>query len=203
MTKHLPIQLAAIALLLLLGCRVDAQSEKESQAQNRTAVAILRVGKPASRIGSESRLEFYSPRKQMLCALDYSSEDGQHGFGVVKWAWTPDNQYFVFSVASSGGHQPWHTPTFFYSIGDQSVRSLDSYVQAAGISKGDFSLQAPNIVLTEAWQGGKTAPVKIQLDSLPRTDSTSENVLRCADGKTIKGDGDSPQRAQSTEKKGQ
>jgi hypothetical protein len=49
----------------------------------------------------------------MLCALDCSSEDSEHGFGIVKAAWTPDNKYFVFSLTSSGGHQSWHFPKHF------------------------------------------------------------------------------------------
>ena len=152
---------------------------------------ILPIGKLPGHDSSESRLEFYSPQDQMLCALDYSSEDSEHGFGVVKAAWTPDDNYFVFSLASSGGHQPWHTPTLFYGIRDHAVHSLDSYVKAAGISKGDFSLQAPDVVLTEALQDQHTAPVRVDLGSLLRVHNPSEHVLRCGNGAVLKPESDS------------
>jgi hypothetical protein len=186
MKRTLPAQLAASALVLTLPCCVRARSKKEYKTKDGSRVVILPIGKPSGHDDSEGRVEFYSPHSQMLCALDYSSDDGEHGFGVVKAAWTPDNNYFVFSLTSSGGHQPWHTPTLFFSVRDNSIHSLDSYVKAPGISKGEFTLQHPNIVLTEASQGQRSAPVRLRLDSLPRVDKQSEHVLRCTDGAVIK-----------------
>jgi hypothetical protein len=52
-----------------------------------------------------AELNFHSAEGAMLCVLDYSSEDGEHGFGLVKGQWTADSKYFVFSLRSSGGHQ--------------------------------------------------------------------------------------------------
>jgi len=109
MTTNRPAQLAAITLAFLLPCSAGAESKREYKAKKGTRAVILPVGKQSSGKDSESRIELYSPQNQMLCALDYSSDDGEHGFGVVKAAWTPDNNYFVFSLTSSGGHQPWHT----------------------------------------------------------------------------------------------
>jgi len=59
-------------------------------------------GKELGRSDDESRIEFRSAVDDFLCALDYSSEDSEHGFGVVKAGWTADSQYFVFSLTSSG-----------------------------------------------------------------------------------------------------
>ena len=183
MTRNLPACLLAIALILVVPCCVEAKDKKEFKAKDGNRVVILPVGKLSGHADAESRIEFYSPQNQMLCALDYSSDDSEHGFGIVKAAWTPDNKYFVFSLTSSGGHQPWHAPTLFYSLSDNSIHSLDSYVDAAGISRGDFTLQAPNVVLTEV-QREESSPVKFRLDSL--SSRRSRNVLRCAGGKTIK-----------------
>jgi hypothetical protein len=184
MKRYFPAQLAAIALVSLLPFCLRASSKKEYKAKNGSRVSVVPVGKPPEHPkDSESRIEFYSPQNEMLCALDYSSEDGEHGFGVVKAAWTPDNNYFVFSLTNSGGHQAWHAPTLFYNVRDNSIHSLDSYVDAAGISRGDFTLQAPNVVLTEV-QREESTPVKFRLDSL--SSRRSRKVLPCADGKTIK-----------------
>ena len=126
-------------------------------------VVVVPIGKATAHVGSESRIEFRSADNDLLCALDYSSEDGEHGLGVVKAEWTPDSRYFVFSLSSSGGHQPWHAPTEFYSRRDGTIRELDDYFQP-GISKADFQLIAPNTVRTEALEG---KPVSVKLDALP------------------------------------
>ena len=168
MTTNLPAQLAAIALVSVLPCCLRASNKKEYNAKDGTRVVILPVRK-WTRDGSyrsyESQVEFYSPRHEMLCALDYTSADGEHGFGIVKAAWTPDNNYFVFSLTSSGGHQAWHAPTMFYTRRENSIHSLDSYVDG-GISKGDFVLQSPNVVLTEVWRSEQPTPIKFRVDSL-------------------------------------
>jgi hypothetical protein len=150
-------------------------------------VAVSSVGKLHGHLDKESKFEFYSPENQKLCALDYSSEDGEHGFGVVKAEWTPDGRYFVFSISSSGGHQPWHTPTLFYSPKHEAILSLDSYVDASGISKAEFSLKAPNTLLTEAWnKNEKMVPVSVSLDNLTAGNRKLHRILRCVGGKTLR-----------------
>src|SRR5258708_3179950 len=90
------------------------------------------VSKEEGRSENESRIEFKFIDGRIACAIDYSSEDSEHGFGVVKAEWTPDSEYFVFSLTSSGGHQPWHAPTQFLSRKDGTVRTLDDYFVADG-----------------------------------------------------------------------
>jgi dipeptidyl aminopeptidase/acylaminoacyl peptidase len=151
-------------------------------------VVVVRVSKEAGRSEYESRIEFKSSDGKISCALDYSSEDSEHGFGVVKAEWTPDSQYFVFSLTSSGGHQPWHAPTQFLSRKDGTVRSLDDYFSSAGISKNDFRLIAPNTVKTEVWKG-KAVPVSVELDALPPLRSWRKSKpfsIDCAGGRVFK-----------------
>lgn len=182
--RHLPL---ALAVVLFATSTVSlARDGGEYKAKDGTRVVILPIRKwtrePAYK-SYESRLEFYSPRQELLCALDYSSEDHEHGFGVVKAAWTPDNNYFVFSLTSSGGHQAWHAPTLFYSVRDSEIHSLDSYTDAVGISKGDFKLKFPNIVLTEVEE---STPVKFRLDSLVNSNHKSRHPLQCTGGRVIR-----------------
>lgn len=171
--------------------RSDTKGPKEYKSKDGNRVVIFpirkRTAEPAF-MSHESRLEFYSPDNELLCALDYSSEDHEHGFGVVKATWTPDNDYFVFSLTSSGGHQAWHAPTLFYSARDHEIRSLDRYVAAAGIgiSKADFTLRPPNTVVTEIQgKGEEQIPVKFRLDSLPNSDHKSKHSMSCTEGKVI------------------
>lgn len=175
----------AFGFLFSMPLRQEAYGPKEYRSKDSGRVVISAVRNPSREAGHESKIEFYSAENQMLCTLDYSSEDGEHGFGVVKAAWTSDGKYFVFSLTSSGGHQAWHTPTLFYSVRDFEIHSLDSYVEASGISKGDFTLKSPNIVLTEVWRGEST-PATFRLDSLMSSKNKSQHPLRCKDGNVIR-----------------
>jgi dipeptidyl aminopeptidase/acylaminoacyl peptidase len=81
-----------------------------------------------------------------LCSKSYASEDGEHGFGVEKAAWTPDSKFFVYSMSSSGGHQSWRFPTDFIPITDCKIRNLDNYV--GPITDPGFILSAPDYLKT-------------------------------------------------------
>jgi hypothetical protein len=60
-----------------------------------------------------------------LCTQDYSSADGEHGLGVTEDRWTPDSRFFVYSTSPSGGHQPYHSPTDFFSRRTNRVRDIE------------------------------------------------------------------------------
>jgi hypothetical protein len=185
MDRRLLLNVVVVALLFGLCCCVWAMGKAEYKTKDGAGVVILPVGKPSGHDEHENRIEFYSAKNQMLCALDYSSGDGEHGFGVVKAAWTPDGNYFVFSLTSSGGHQSWRAPTLFFSRKDNAIFNLDNYAEGSGISKGDFVLKAPNIVLTEAWKG-ESVPAKFHLDKLSRNDHRPSNKMVCDDGKILR-----------------
>lgn len=83
---------------------------------------------------------------QILCSKNYGSEDGEHGYGIEKAAWTPNSMFFVYSMSSSGGHQAWHSPTDFIAISDFKIHRLDDYV--GPITNPKFILVAPDIIKT-------------------------------------------------------
>jgi hypothetical protein len=151
---------------------------------------VLPVGKEAGRTEYESRIEFNLRDGATLCILDYSSEDNEHGFGVVKAQWTPDSRYFVFSLTSSGGHQAWHTPTQFFNRDDRTIRTLDDYFAGSGISEAEFSLVEPHTVKTQPLKD-KAMPVSINLSVLPRLASWRKDkpfLVNCASGKVFRPD---------------
>ena len=162
-------------------------SKVEYKTKDGSRVIIVAAKKTNQEAGQENAVEFYSPQDQKLCSLDFSSEDGEHGFGVVKAAWTPDENYFVLSLTSSGGHQAWHAPTVFFRLRNKEIRSLDSFISAAGISQGNFTLHPPNIVLTEVWEG-QPVPTKFHLDSLVSGKRKSRAGLLCTSGKVFRVD---------------
>jgi hypothetical protein len=153
-------------------------------------VVIVPVSKEKGRSDYESRIEFRARHGKVDCALEYSSDDNEHGFGVVKAEWTPDSQYFVFSLTSSGGHQAWHAPTQFLSLKDGMVRTLDDYF-VAEITGAEFHIVAPNTVRTHIWEG-KPIPVSIKLEALPPLRSLRKSkpfAVQCVGGHVFKPDG--------------
>lgn len=176
-----------LAVFAVAPLRGKQNSRSEYKARDGSRAVILTAKKAVEGAGHESVVEFYSAQNQRLCSMDFSSSDGEHGFAVEKAAWTPDQKYFVFSMTSSGGHQSWHAPTLFYSVRHTEIDSLDSYIAAAGISKGEFALKSPNIVLTEIWKGA-SVPTRFSLDSLASGGRKSRQSLRCADGRAFRVD---------------
>lgn len=149
---------------------------------------MIPVGK-TGREQNESLIEFRGPEGKLLCGLNYSSNDGDHGFGVVKAAWTPDSRYFVFSLTSSGGHQGWHAPTQFYNSKTGAIRTLDDYLDGAGISQADFKLLPSDIVATAIWED-KDVPVSVRLDSVAKRRPTWARpfLVHCVSGRVLRVD---------------
>jgi len=150
-------------------------------------VVVVPVSKEPGRSEYESRIKFQSSDGKISCTLDYSSEDSEHGFGVVKAEWTPDSQYFVFSLTSSGGHQAWHAPTQFLSRKDGKVRTLDDYF-TVGISNADFRVVAPNTVKTEVWEGKSVSVNLAVLPPLRTWRKSKPFLINCAGGRVFKPD---------------
>jgi hypothetical protein len=59
----------------------------------------------------ESRVVIRTSNSDTLISKDYSSSRGANGYYVVNAKWSPDSQFFVYSMSSSGGHSPWSFPT--------------------------------------------------------------------------------------------
>jgi hypothetical protein len=105
-------------------------------------------------------VEIKSAAGKVLARTDYSSEDGEHGFGVTKAAWTPDSRFFVYSLESSGGHQAWHSPVRFFSRGTARTLSLDDKLGDA-VMNPQFKVDAPDKVTVELWFGKKELTVSL------------------------------------------
>src|SRR5262249_23644314 len=54
----------------------------------------------------ESRVVIRASNSDTLTSKDYSSPRGANGYYVVNAKWSPDSQFFVYSMSSSGGHSP-------------------------------------------------------------------------------------------------
>src|SRR5207248_11363542 len=138
---------------LLTGLCGGAQQQADSpQIQKFSSpdgkiVAFVRSRK-APEATSESRVELRSQNGRVLARRNYGSEDGEHGYGVTKAAWTPDSQFFVYSLESSGGHQSWHTPVQFFWRSENKIISLDDALEDA-VTNPQFLLSAPDCLTVE------------------------------------------------------
>ncbi len=92
----------------------------------------------------ESQLEIRLLTGEILIKKSYASEDGQHGEIVDQVEWTPDSQFLVYSMYSSGGHQPWHSPIDFYSRKQNAVINLEARV--ALIADPEFHVIGPGVI---------------------------------------------------------
>lgn len=105
----------------------------------------------------ESRIDIRSSSGALLRRKSFASRDHNHGEGVGHAEWTADGRFFVFNTGSSGGHQPWHVATYFYSVASNSFYSVDS---SFGPITSDFTLHGNTLVTTRM---GTTADEKLPL----------------------------------------
>lgn len=101
---------------------------------------IIPVGKT-----QESKVKIRTDDGVLLQETDYLSEDGEHGLRFVLAKWTPNSQFFIYSTESSGGHQPWFSPVYFYNRSDSKIYSF-AEVSGFTIADDEFTVTAPDII---------------------------------------------------------
>ncbi len=156
------------ALIFLLVATYASADEKGTYlSPDRTLNAfVIPVGK-AEVERRENRIEIRDSGSKILLTKSFASDDGEHGSIVSRAAWPPDSQFFVFSVYSSGGHQPWSSPTYFYCRSDRQLRLLDDYL--GPVTDPNFELSAPDIIRTsrlKAFGDLKSIAVEAKLSNL-------------------------------------
>jgi hypothetical protein len=155
--------LAAVGALCVVSPARAARSWKEFRSPDGKLIArVIDVNRV-----HESRVEIHGSKGELLLRQDYSSSDMEHGQAIIKAAWTPDGEFFVFSMENTGGHSPLARPTFFYSRKQNRIFDLDQTV--GYITESDFELQAPNWVVTKALgkpDGDESEPARVALSTL-------------------------------------
>ena len=139
--------LLAVSLLptFLPGQTKSPEPTRYESPDKRVIAIVAPVGKSKGFESYESRVELRSRSGKLLAQRDYSSKDGEHGYCVTNATWTPDSQFFVFSLENSGGHSPWHSPIEFYSRAKNKILSLDDALNELVMSP-QFSVGPPNRV---------------------------------------------------------
>jgi hypothetical protein len=164
--------------LLSAQTKSDA-SAREVGAANGARAIVIAAGKAGTQSHNESSIDIYTAKGDKVCSLDLSSDDAEQKYVVAKAAWTPDGNYFVYSLRNSGGHAPWHTPTLFVSTAPiRQVCLLDSYLDNPGITIAEFRLTAPDSVTTRVYGAKSDVTVSLSRITQPPVNGRSRCV-RC------------------------
>jgi hypothetical protein len=117
----------------------------------------------------ESRIEIHAKSGDTLLAGDYSSPRGMNGYYVYSAKWSPDSEFFVFSLTSSGGHQPWSFPIMVYSRKRNAIVKFSDMIDALPTLSGEFEFSGPHTMTATTWkkQGelDDTVPITVDLET--------------------------------------
>lgn len=111
------------------------------------------------------KVEIRSHSGNRLFSVAYRPDDPEHEYSLVQAEWTPDSQYFIYSLNSKDGHMQWHYPTAFIDVWDFREYYLDDLL--GPIAKGHFVISPPDIIRTAVRDPGNTpSEVEISLREL-------------------------------------
>jgi len=99
----------------------------------------------------ESRVVIRTSKGDTMTSKDYSSPHGANGYYVVNAKWSPDSQFFVYSMASSGGHSPWSFPMMVYSRQNKRIVEF-SDIEGKPTISADFQFAGPHTLVASTWK---------------------------------------------------
>jgi hypothetical protein len=133
----------------------------------KTIASVLAVDKSLNATPDmESNVVLRSSAGATLSAKDYSSPDGANGYYVLNAKWSPDSQFFVFSMMSSGGHSPWSFPIWVYSATKKRFASFSDMINGSPTISGTFMIAKPHTLNASTWKapGDLTDKVPVSVD---------------------------------------
>jgi hypothetical protein len=127
----------------------------------------------------ESRIVIRTAKGDTLTSKDYSSPRGTNGYYVVDAKWSPNSQFFVYSMASSGGHSPWSFPMIVYSRQKNRFADFSDMIEGRPTLSADFHFTGPHTLVASTWkqQGSldDKIPVTVDLqDAFAKLPATSD-----------------------------
>jgi len=153
-----------MASLMVSSMATSASTRAKHVQWFRSPDGALRVSvRSVSQDCPETRLTISSTTKGIIYRKDFSSSDCEHGSSFIRGEWTPDSGFFVFSIESTGGHQPGHKPVLFYNRVESTLYRLEDFI--GYIVAQDFSLKAPHNLQTEKQLStGSADGIRIEVD---------------------------------------
>jgi hypothetical protein len=123
----------------------------------------------------ESRVVVRTVEGKTLTSRDFSSPRGANGYYVERARWSPDSQFFVFSMSSSGGHSPWSFPTWVFSRDKGVIASFNAMIGDNPTVSADFKFSGPHTLTATTWEksgSDKHVPVVVDLeDAIKKVDA--------------------------------
>jgi hypothetical protein len=132
----------------------------------------------------ESRVVIRSSTGTTLTSKDYSSPRGMDGFYVYQAKWSPDSQFFVYSLTSSGGHSPWSFPIMVYSRKANRFAAFSDMINGNPTVSGEFSFVGANTVAASTWKKPGSIDDKVRVtadlgaafEKLPATKKSGDST---------------------------
>ena len=111
----------------------------------------------------ESRVVIRSSAGDTLTSQDYSSPRGANGYYVYKAQWSPDSQFFVYSMVSSGGHSPWSFSIMVYSRKKNLIANFSDMIDGSPTVSGEFQFSGPHILTASTWKQPGDLDLKVPI----------------------------------------
>lgn len=111
----------------------------------------------------ESRIEIRRSDGRSAMSKDYSSPRGANGYYVAQAKWTADSQFFVYSLASSGGHSPWQSPIEVYAREKNAIVKFSDLIDGNPTMTDRFRLTGQHTVVGTTWQD-KNSDTKLRIE---------------------------------------
>jgi len=114
----------------------------------------------------ESRVVIRTVAGSTLNSHNHSSPRGANGYYVDQAQWSPDSQFFVYSLVSSGGHSPWSHPTMVYSVQANRFANLSAMIDGRPLLSEKFQFTSPHTLTATTWKkdGAPDDPVPVTVD---------------------------------------
>lgn len=114
----------------------------------------------------ESRVVIRAADGNTLNSVDHSSPRGTNGYYVDRAQWSPDSQFFVYNLVSSGGHSPWQHPTMVYSVQHNRFASFSDLIGGGPVLSETFKFEGGNVLIASTWkrEGARDDPVPVSVD---------------------------------------
>ena len=125
----------------------------------------------------ESRVVVRSVAGATLNSMNHSSPRGANGYYVDAAQWSPDSQYFVYNLVSSGGHSPWSHPTMVYSVQRNRFGHLSDMIDGRPILSERFQFSGEHMLTVSTWrqEGKPDDPMPITVDLSTAFDKLKPN----------------------------
>lgn len=125
----------------------------------------------------ESRVVIRSAAGDTLNSLSHASPRGMNGFYVDAAQWSPDSQYFVYNLVSSGGHSPWSHPTMVYSVQQNRFGHLSAMIDGRPILSEKFQFSGDHMLTVSTWkqEGKPDDPTPVTVDLATAFDKLKPN----------------------------